>query len=346
MKLLNFIDEGRPSGYAPIKPKIKLADKPYLFIAVPCGNKVDKFLLECSKELGGCGKQFILEGSRVPALMPIYWTISYHNTLMPLNVTQAISWHSGTLSSVARQILTKEAMRVGSTYILYWDDDTLPPALGLYTMFNFMQQHPEAGAIGAVCMTRQDPSEPVVYMEHGVGASWDFEMGPGAEPQHVFATGSGFLLARVEAIADVMDKMRADNSGTEVPVWMDEVELPDMSAGGTVQGRMVNWGHDIRFVHNLNKYGWPVYIDGRVLCGHLDVNTGTIYEVPDTLSGFTKTRQRLEAQNNAKNQIAAPGPLPFVEGIPADGVTENETQGGTSLGNGQDQEVRNAGETS
>lgn len=339
MRIEDLTYEGPPTGYAPIKPKIKLAENPYLFIAVPCGNKKDMIHITCPTELGGCGKSFTLEGHRVPNLMPIQWTIAYHNQLMPLNVTQAISWHCGTISATARQILTKEAMRVGSAYILYWDDDTLPPALGLYTMFNFMQQHPEAGAIGAVCMTRKDPSEPVVYMEHGCGASWDFEMGPGAEPQHVFGTGSGFLLARVEAIADTIRKMRDENGGLEVPIWRDEVDLPDVTAGGEVKGRMVNWGHDVRFVHNLNKAGWPVYIDGRVLCGHLDINTGEIWEVPVTLPGFAKTQARLEAMNNAENKISAPGPLPVFESIPLDFGPEIETQEGTSLGDSHSKEV-------
>jgi GT2 family glycosyltransferase len=202
------------------------------------------------------------------------------NMIKPLNTTVATLVEAGRLSAEARQIMTKKAIRMGAEYILYMDDDTLAPDQGLYKLHNFMERHPEIGAISGVVTTREDPPEPVVYRAHGEGAWWDFPKGPGAIPQPVFATGAAFLLARLSAVQDVIDKMQEKNGGEEVPIWADERCLPgeNEELGATTQ---IIFGHDVRFCRLLNMHGHPVYVHGDVQCGHLDAESNTVYEMPD-----------------------------------------------------------------
>jgi len=281
--------DGPVQAQAQRKTTIKMADAPQIGICVPVGPKHVQAALTCSEEHGGCGMTWQqIEGVRTPNLIPFHFLLTHMNLQTPLNTGLTYFFESGRLSAPARQIMTKNALRAGVKYVLYWDDDTLPPPLGLFTLHNWMERHPEAGAISGVYTTRTHPNEPLIYTEQGNGAAWDFEMGKGAEPQPILGAGGGFLLARAEAIADVIERMKAENDGQEIPIWADE--QVQKGQGGAERPHF--WGHDVRFCKLLNEYGWPVYVHGEVLCGHLDIATGEIFEVPQDAPGFAKTRER------------------------------------------------------
>jgi SAM-dependent methyltransferase len=270
----------------PRKTQIKIADAPQIAVCVPIGAKYVKAVMKCPEEHGGCGQTYQqLEGVRAPNLIPFQFLACHMNLQQPLNTGMTYFFESGRLSAEARQIMTKNALRLGAKYILYWDDDTLPPQLGLYTLHNWMERHPEAGAISGVYTTRHHPNEPLIYTAQGKGAAWDFEMGPGAEPEPILGGGAGFLLARASAIEKTIEYMTAENGGTELPIWSDENDKPET-------GRAHFWGHDMRFCRLLNEWGFPVYVHGEVLCDHYDITTGETFRVPPDAPGFQKCRDR------------------------------------------------------
>lgn len=276
--------DGHPDIIQARRTSIKLADKPKLIVAIPIGAKPVTSVLPLDDKL-----YEVNDGFRAPGLIPAEFLLSHMNWVPPLNVSMAYMVKKNMLSSHARQVMTKEAIRMGAEYIFYVDDDTLVPALGLYTLYNFMEQNPHAGAVTGVYTTRETPNEPLIYQKHGDGCAWDFEMGPNAKPELCFGAGAGCLLARLSAVQDVMDKLEAEN-GREIPVWADEKDLPTPNARGE---QRVMWGHDVRFCRLLNMYGHPVYVDGRVLCGHHDIRTGQTFVVPADAPGFKKVQERL-----------------------------------------------------
>jgi hypothetical protein len=91
--------------------------------------------------------------------------------------------------------------------------------------------------------------------------------------------GAGCLLARVEAIKAWM----AENPGK--PIWADQRDIPEVDTDTSKP--LVMWGHDIRFCVLLTELGWPVYAHGQVLCGHYDVDTNQVFEVPADAPGFS-----------------------------------------------------------
>lgn len=269
--------DGHPDIITARRTAIKLAQKPRIMVAMPVGGKPVVDVFE-----GPDGQKYANQrGFQAQGLVPIQFVMSHMNWTPPLNVSMAYMVKMNMLSSHARQVMTMEAIRAGAEYIFYVDDDTLIPPLGLYTLYNFMEQNPHAGAVSGVYTTRENPNEPLIYQAHGEGCSWDFEMGPGAKPEPIFGAGAGCLLARVSSIKSWMEA----NPG--VPIWADEKDLPSENK------QSVMWGHDVRFCRLLNLHGHPVYVDGKVLCGHYDIKTGVTYEVPDTAPGFQKTRDRL-----------------------------------------------------
>ena len=262
------------------RTSIKLADKPRIYVAMPIGTKPVSSVLACPS----CEQTYnVADGFRAPFMVPVHFMLQHMNWVPPLNVSIAYGVKTGVRSPIARQILTMEAIRQGAEYIFYVDDDTLVPPLGLYTLYNFMEQNPHAGAVSGVYTTREDPNEPLIYKDHGDGCSWDFEMGDGAIPEVIFGAGAGCLLARVSHIKTWMEQ------NPEMPIWADAKDMPE--AGDTCGSVM--WGHDIRFCRMLNMAGFPVYVDGRVLCGHFDIRSGRTFELPKDAPGYAKVARRL-----------------------------------------------------
>jgi len=287
------VNEVQQDGEAKLRfdrrPSIKLANKPNIVVCMPIGDKHTSTVLKCPKEQGGCGQHWEAPGMRMPALVPIQWALAHMNLVTPLNCTMSYLCEYSRLSAEARQIMTKHAIRMGAQYLLFWDDDTLPGPYDLMIMRNWMERNPEAGAISGVYTTRMEPNEPLIYTEHGVGAAWDFPMGPGAEPVPIFGAGAGFLLARASAIVDTQEQI-----GEDEPIWADARTTPLQEEGE--QPRRIMWGHDIRFCNLLNNAGHQVYVHGAVLCAHLDIETQTLFTVPEDAPGFQIQRDIMEAK--------------------------------------------------
>ena len=224
----DIVLDGHPDIIQGRRTAIKLAERPKLIVAIPIGGKPVIDVFEDAE-----GKRWQNErGFRAQGLVPATFMLAHMNWVPPLNVSMAYMVKQNMLSSHARQVMTMEAIRMNAEYIFYVDDDTLIPPLGLYTLYNWMEQNPHAGAISGVYTTREDPNEPLIYQAHGEGCAWDFEMGPGAKPEPIFGAGAGCLLARLSAVKDWMDK----NPG--VPIWADEKEVAAVNQKGERQGVM------------------------------------------------------------------------------------------------------------
>jgi hypothetical protein len=132
----------------------------------------------------------------------------------------------------------------------------------------------------------------LIFEKHGKGVGWNIPMGPGADVTPIFGAGAGFLLARVEAIVDVIERMKKDNDGNEVAIWQDIKTVGDKGGVKADDPKAsqftTTWGHDIRFCQLLNEHDWPVYAHGEVLCGHYDIEEAVMYEVSKDMPGYIK----------------------------------------------------------
>jgi hypothetical protein len=241
--------DGHPDIQVARRTSIKLADKPRIIVAMPIGGKpvVDVFQ---DKD----GKQYANQrGFRAQGLIPVHFMLSHMNWVPPLNVSMAYMTKMNMLSSHARQVMTMEAIRAGREYIFYVDDDTLIPPLGLYTLYNFMEQNPHAGAV-----TRRvhDPRDAERAADlHGArrglrpGTSrWGLVPSRSCASERVLgACWLGSAPSRT---------WMENNPG--VPIWADQKEIPSEAGEQSVM-----WGHDIRFCRMLNMAGFPVYVHGQ-----------------------------------------------------------------------------------
>jgi hypothetical protein len=253
------------------------------------------------------GVKYLASSVSVPAVVPVQWVVAHTRMVMPLSVSVSYLWQWGLLSGEARQIMTSKALQLvqDDGYVLYWDDDMIPEPLALYSMYSFMEQHPDVGGVSGVYSTRQDPTEPVIYKEHMKGAYWGLTVGPKAVPEEIFACGAGFMLVRVAAIRDMIAR------NPDKPIWADAKTVP---AGDPVPGqvRFTNtWGHDIRFCVLMAEAGWPMYVDGRVELGHFDSIEQRVYRLPD--DSLPKIRGRAEDPIDTPVEPPAEEPAPAKE---------------------------------
>lgn len=279
--------DGKADMIVQKRAAIKLSEGPRIMVCMPVGGKPVTTVLECpqcKEDPSKSQHEFqVNTGFRPEGLIPLQFMIAQMNWLSPLNVTMAYSFKTRMRSAAARQILTMEALRIPTVkYLFFVDDDTLIPPMGLYQLYNLMERNPEWGAVSGVYTTRQNPPEPLIYTEHGAGAAWDFEMGPGAAPTQIMGAGAGCLLVRADAIRAWME------ANPETPIWCDATEFPASNGG------KVTWGHDVRFIRNLTEAGWPCYVDGSLLCSHLDIASGKQFGVPADAPGFKKRARNSE----------------------------------------------------
>lgn len=251
---------------------IKIFDQPRIVVCVPIGSKLSQNVTTKDGEI--IGGPVV----RIPGTVPIQWLRSQMQLVHPLNTALIYMTQHGMYAGEARQVLTMNALRnvQEDGYILFWDDDTLPPDLGLFTMFNYMEEHPDVGLLSAVYCTRTEPVTPVLFRDPTTGIEWDFIMGPEAVPQEVFAAGAGFMLVRAAAIKKAIEMNPSE------PVWADMKITAEPGETRDSMWGNVTWGHDLRFCRLIANAGYKVMVDGRVECGHLDIETQQIFHLPDS----------------------------------------------------------------
>lgn len=266
----NDVLAGEVSAFASRRSAIKLADCPGIVVCVPIGGKEDASEFETPD-----GQRWQQAGNRANGLVPIQWVLAQMGWVAPLNVAVSYMVQWGMMSAKARQIMTAAVLAdlPDTKYIFYVDDDTIIPPLGLYMLHNFMEKNPDAGAVTGLYVTRQAPSEPVIYKTHGAGAYWGFTTGKDAQPEEIFSCGAGCLLVRTSALREVQATI-----GNDVPLWTDEVATKVDTGGEPLK---ITWGHDVRFCKNLIETGWKVYLEPRVECGHWDVARQTEFRLAD-----------------------------------------------------------------
>lgn len=263
VRLKDIDVSGKPSHVVERRSAVKLGEAPTIAVCMPIGDKGISEEGECP----ACKATVRTQLRRTQGMVPIMWASNHMQLVAPLNASMVYMFEFGRLAAEAREVLTRDALARGVKYIFYWDDDTLIPPLAIYSMHQYLESHPDVGAVTGVYTTREDNPEPVLYKTHGGGAYWDFQAGPNAEPEEVFSTGGGCLMVRADAIRKMTQ-----------PYWADGYE--NTTGEGGEEHRIV-WGHDVRFCLKLKQEaGMPLYVMGSVLCGHYDAETGKVYVLP------------------------------------------------------------------
>lgn len=178
---------------------------------------------------------------------------------------------------MARSKIADIALTKGYDYVVMHDDDmALHPGeeggnVGnpLDAWHELMQQRPDVGMIGAVYM-RERPQMPNVAVPH---PKYPEELchathGYPAEPFEVGAIGTGFVMIRVSAMADLADAEFEDGAPPMFRFPMTE----------TRWGMISETGEDYDFCRRLRGCGRKVLADPRVRTVHIKDRGHLVYD--------------------------------------------------------------------
>lgn len=175
----------------------------------------------------------------------------------------------------AQTELVEEALKMEAQYILFIEDDTIPPP-GTIPELTRMLDSSDSNTImscGGIYTTRNNPPEPIVYLAPGAGPFWNWKIGDVFE---CWACGMGCQMIRM----DLFKKMpkpwfREINSREEV------MEFPDLWPEALDESlQEVRVTTDMFFFTKLASMGMKALAHGGVLPVHWDMPTNRGYWLP------------------------------------------------------------------
>lgn len=176
----------------------------------------------------------------------------------------------------AQTEMVDRALGIGAQYILFIEDDTIPPPGVLLELTRVLETAgEEVMVVGGVYTTRTNPPEPILYMGPGEGTYWDWKVG---QIFPCWGVGMGCTLLKLK-LFQMMPKPWFKELKT-----LEEIrEFPELFPEALEEykpGRKAGVSTDMFFYTRLAQMGFKVLAHGGVLPVHWDVATNQGYWLP------------------------------------------------------------------
>lgn len=163
----------------------------------------------------------------------------------------SVSFIIGSLIYDARNKICKQALDMGSDFIMWFDSDMVFPADTLVRMLDTLDKHPEIEVLSGLYFRRGKPFTPVLYdkleiTDEGLCEFTDTMDYPD-ELFEIAGCGFGCVLMRTDCLQDIL---------------LDEV-------GSLWFSPMGNVGEDCAFCIRVRKCGYRIFCDPSIPLGHL-----------------------------------------------------------------------------
>lgn len=166
----------------------------------------------------------------------------------------------------ARNLIVGEAKKQGCQYVLFVDDDTVPPYNSFRSLAYILEQYSppldDVGIIAGIYTTRSDPPEPLVFRGGYNGSYWNWKRGDIFE---VTGLATGFMLVDMR-VFDTIEPPYFATLDEDDPVKRQKFRQTD----------------DLYFISKARSVGWKVLAHGGVLCVHWDYEKDKYYVLPET----------------------------------------------------------------
>lgn len=183
--------------------------------------------------------------------------------------------------------MVEEALGMNADYILFIEDDTIPPPHTIMELGRVLENSDDSVmACGGVYTTRCYPPEPLVFIEAGKGAHWDWRLG---DIFPVLWTGMGCMMIKMKIFKE-MEKpwFKECKSWDEVRKYIPAEWSNVLGIGKDIpfpehQAR-TGLSTDFFFFSKLKNMGYKVLAHGGVLPVHWDTKLNTGFWLPkDTI---------------------------------------------------------------
>lgn len=230
--------------------------------------------------------------------VPIEWAMSIATLAYP--VGQNHCWQISKADPDSRQLtrdaqretLTDRAIALGADYLIFFDDDTVPPPHAIRSLWYVLEQNSKAAIAGGIYCSKEnaepDPKPaPLVFMELGGGSFWNWTLGDIFKCKGI---GTGCMMIRLAALKDIpkpwfKDTLTNERQGRQK---VGDLELEVVDASGT---------DDLFFCRRVTEAGWDILAHGGVLCIHIGQD-GKQYVLPDDsypVVSYLKKRAEFDA---------------------------------------------------
>lgn len=215
--------------------------------------------------------------------VPCDWHLAVRSLLMPGNVRiieiYRRSWcKNGSYTiplDVAQTGMVEEALEKGAEYILFIEDDTIPPPNTILELGRVLETSDESVMVcGGIYTTRTNPPEPILYMNSLGGSFWNWKVG---QIFPCWALGMGCTMIKLK-LFQMMPKPWFKEITTIEEVHQYPELFPD--APEIKVGNRAACGSDMFFYTKLAQMGFKVMAHGGVLPVHWDVEKNIGFWLP------------------------------------------------------------------
>jgi hypothetical protein len=234
--------------------------------------------------------------------VPIEWALAIATLSYPVGMHHA--WlvnkkdpaNSAHTRAMQREQLAERALALGAEYMMCFDDDTVPPAHAIQSLYYVLSQNPKAAIAGGIYCTKESPNpSPLVFQELGAGVFWHWTLGD------VFpckGLGLGCMMVRLSALKKLPkpwfeDKSDCTPGRTEL---VGEIRMPIAGDAGT---------DDLHLCRLISEAGHQILAHGGVLPLHYGED-GTSYHLSDDsypVMSYIERKDKMEAEGkDAKNR--------------------------------------------
>lgn len=236
----------------------------------------------------------IAVGTATTGLVRMEWVMSRYGQSIPMNWSQVMmtEFFSPTLPlkfkvADAQNIIVQRTLDAGFEWLLLWEHDVLAPEDALHKLDVYMR-HQKTPVVSGLYYSRWRPSEPLIFMDRGIGCYDDFEIG-----DKVWCKGvpTGFLLIH----CGLLKKMWEDSPEYIVKNHVVRrvfrspqysVHDKEHSVYSTLSGTSdLDWCQRVIDGDYFKKAGWkkiakkeyPFLVDTGIFCRHIDNQSGEIF---------------------------------------------------------------------
>ena len=180
----------------------------------------------------------------------------------------------------------ERARELGITYLFFLDYDVLVAPLAMTQLIYRAENNPDFDVFSGCYVTRQSPPTSLLWRKIEDGPTWDWTMGDVVECEGVPA---GCMLIRM-SVFDALEDAKP---------WFEfegKLDCPN----GNWRGKFLS--PDLSFCLKVTRAGRKIMMDTGIQCGHIDNETGVIYQLPQDSLPARRFRETQKQSQVAQNQ--------------------------------------------
>lgn len=254
-------------------------------IAQPKKFELQKKLLVGTPTLGLIRMEWAAAryGQVIPSNYSKVDMIQYLNSFIPLRYSIAD----------AQNLIVQEALNKGYEWVLFMEDDTIPPPDALLR-FNEYIRSGDTPVVSGLYFTRSDPAEPMVYRGRGNSYYTDWKLG---DKIWVDGVPTGMLLVDARLLKIAWDNAPEYSANgirarrvfeTPGKTWFNEETGSQEMLVGTSDldfcKKVIERGYLEEHWPKLAKSEYPFLIDTNINCMHIDRTDGQQFPIGGILA--------------------------------------------------------------